>query len=253
MPKTPPNPIDTFVQLKQQDNTARRQKDFDLWHAWKNAPEEERPEKLEPLLNAFQPLVNQKTKEWKPPMIPKSSFQGELQKHLIAAFETYNPDKAALTTHVHNRIQKVKRYVAQNQNMAYIPEAKIRLIGPIDRAINELNEDLGREPTHSEIADHLGLSVRTVTNVQKARRKDIPGSAFMDDPSPNLSSRFNEVKDLIHENLSPQQQLVHEHMYGLNGKKQIEKTNDLAKQLNMSASQVSRLKSGIIAQYKEYL
>jgi RNA polymerase sigma factor (sigma-70 family) len=247
----PQNPIDELLQEKTAANEQRRQKEHGLWEHWNTKGRQ--PEHLEPLLDSFKPLVAQKVREWAPPMIPQSAFEGELHKHLIHAFETYNPDRgASLSTHVHHRIQKAKRYMNQYQNMAYIPEGKTRNIGQIQKAQNQLTQDFGRPPTHDEIADHIGLPVRKINDIVSSMRKDIPGSSWDTDPNPHMMTREREVLDLLHYNLNPDEKEVFDHVFGLNGKKKMESTKEIAKLLGKSDSQVSRLKTSILNKYNEY-
>lgn len=245
----PADPVDAL--LKEADNQTRREKEHALWAQWNENGR--KPEDLQPLMQAFKPLIVQKTKEWKPPMVPESAFHAEIQEHLIKAFETFNPARAALTTHVGSRVQKAKRYMGKYQNMAYIPPGKTRHIGRIQTAQNNLREDFGRDPTHEEIADYLGMPVKKITQVISAQRKDIPGSAWESDPFPQALSREHEVLGLLHLELSPDEREIYEYVLGINGKPRIDSTGDLAKKFGKSPSRISHLKTSIINKYKSFL
>ncbi len=245
----PADPVD--VLLKEADNSGRREKEHTLWRNWNDNGRQ--PEDLQPLMTAFHPLIVQKTKEWKPPMVPESAFHAELQEHLVRAFETYDPKRAALTTHVNQRVQKAKRYTGRYQNMAYIPPGKTRYIGQIQIAQNNLQQDLGREPTHDEIADHIGLPVKKVQQIISAQRKDIPGSAWESDPLPQALSREHEVLGLLHYELTPDEKEIYEYVLGINGKPLIQSTGQLATKFGKSPSRISHLKTSIINKYKSFL
>lgn len=252
MSQQPKDPVDELLQEKTADNSVRRQKEHNLWEQWNTTGRQ--PEHLEPLLDSFKPLVAQKVREWAPPMIPKSAFEGELHKHLIHAFESYNPNRgASLSTHVHHRIQKAKRYMNQYQNMAYIPEGKTRYIGAIQKAQNQLTQDFGRQPTHEEIADHIGMPVKKVRDITESMRKDIPGSTWETDANPQMLNREREVLDLLKYNLTEEELQVFDHVFGLNGHEKIDATKDIAKKLGKSDSQVSRLKTSILNKYRAYV
>lgn len=252
MPINPKKPTATQNFLDHQaKGSGRHEKDLNLWHSWNSNGRA--PEHLEPLMTQFNPLVKKKVREWTPPSIPSSVMDAEINKHLISAFESYDPAKASLNTHVNYRIQKALRFMGQYQNMAYIPEGKSRHIGEVQKAENQLSQDLGRVPTPDELSTHLGMPVRQVSAIQKSIRRDIAGSSFESDPNPHSNPREQEVLDLLPATLTPEENAVFDHIYGRNGKRKIESTRDLAKQLGKSDSQVSRIKSQIITKFKSYL
>ena len=247
-----PTPLSEFYTAQKDRNTKKREETQQLWHAWDQSGR--KPQHLEPLLTNFSGLIGIRTKEWKPPMIPKSAFEAEVTKHVIKAIETYNPDRgASLNTHVNVRVQKAKRYMVQQQNLARIPEAQAYMIGNIQRAQDQLEEDFGRPPTHAEIATHIGFPEKKVTTVIKAMRRDIPSSMWESDPEPHQVQREHEILPLMRYSLSPHEQSVFDHIYGYEGAPVIQSTNALAKRLGMSPSQVSRIKTSIIQKYKSHL
>lgn len=248
------NPITEFKEYRQQTSTARKDKEVALWERWKKAPDHEKPDHLAPLLRAYEPTFNRKVSEWSmgARAIEPAAFKAELQKQFINALGNYDPSRAALSTHVEMRLQKAKRFVGTHQNLAYIPEGQARYIGPIQKARDELTEQFGRDPTHNEIADHLGMTLKKVEQISKSVKKDIPASLLVSDPSARASSRELEVLDLLQYDLSTEEKQVFDYLFGRNGMPQIQSTNDLAKKLKKSAPQISRLKSTILGKYKSF-
>jgi len=255
-----PNPIDEFLTAQQQRNQKRREETQQLWHTWNQNGRQ--PQHLEPIIQNFQGLIAAKVKEWKPPTVPKSAFEAEVTKHVIKAVESYNPSRgASLNTHVNNRVQKAKRYMVQQQNLARIPEAQAYRIGALQRAQDALSEEFGRAPTHEEIAAYMRendpkgrpITPKQVAAIIKAQRRDIPSSAWESDPEPQTVQREQEILPLVRDALTPQEQQVFDHIYGYNGAPVIPNTGRLADRLGMSPSQVSRLKSSIANKYKSYL
>lgn len=240
-------PVDDFLNHKVASQAARKQQEVDQWKRWKSSGS---PEDLAPLIKAYAPLLNQKTQLWKPPAVEPAAFKAELQQHLIRAFEKYDPSKgAALNTHVEIHLQKAKRYGNRYANLAYIPEGQSGQIGKIDKAHQELREELGRDPTHTEIADHLGMSPSMVARIQKARVKDVPASMFENDPTERGNS-FEEQQLAVAQHILPQlfpnrpdmHELFH-YTFGTNGYPQVLSTGELAKRMGRSASQISRMKT----------
>jgi DNA-directed RNA polymerase specialized sigma subunit len=248
------NPLEDFLAEKEKTAETRRINEIKMWETWQQAPQHQKPDHLAPLLKAYEPVFNRKINEWSrgAKAIQPTAFKAELQRHFIGALETYDPNKAALSTHVETRLQKAKRYVVKHQNLAYIPEGQVAHIGRIRKAQDELQEEFGRVPSHDEIADHLGMSPKRVNTILSAVKKDIPASRFESDPTTSAIHREREVLDLLQYNLSPDEKQVFDLLYGRNGNAPVTSTNDLAKRLGKSAPQVSRLKTSILNKYKNY-
>lgn len=249
------NPIEELREQKEKEASARKQNEVALWQNWKSAPEHEKPQHLSPLLKAYEPIFQRKVQEWSggAKAVQPAAFHAELQKQFLNALNTYDPDRAALSTHVETRLHKAKRFVVKHQNLAYIPEGQVAHIGRIRKAQDELQEDLGRAPTPDEIGDHIGMSPKRVGTILGSLKKDVPASRFEADPSMQAMSREREVLDLLQYNLSPEEKQVFDHLFGRNGAQKVQSTNDLAKKLNKSAPQISRLKTSILNKYKGFV
>lgn len=239
--------VEDFLLLKAAAQEDRKQRELELWKRWKKTQE---PEHLEPLFDLYKPVIAQKMTQWRAPAVPPAAFRAELHRHLIHAFDTYDPSRgAALNTHVDIRLRKAQRYNNRYQNLAYIPEAQAAQIGKIDRGRDTLTEELGREPTSAELAQHIGLPVPRVERIQKARMRDIRASDFETDPTertPHYEEQQLTVASQILPQLFPEQPDMHKlfnHIYGTNGAEQITSTGQLARVLGKSPSQVSRMKS----------
>lgn len=252
------NPLDDYVSEREKRAAKRRTDDHELWQTWKKDPGQHT---LEPLLKRFDPVIGQRMSMWKPENVSASALRANLEGLAVKAFETYDPNRgAALNTHVQNTMKRGLRFVHKTQNLAYIPEAKVEKIGPINTAIDALTEDLGRTPTASEIAAHMNQGVprdkhitpRRVQEIQNQRLADLFESGTDFDPVAVSSPREQEVLALLRPSLSSDQQSVFDHLYGLNGKARTTSTGDIARKLGKSPSQVSRLKKSIEAQYKRY-
>lgn len=247
------NPVDDFLAARKEKAEKRKGKEVAMWEAWKHAPSHEKPRKLEPLLKAYEPTFNTKVREWKPPAIPESAFRAVLTEHFVKALNIYDPTKAALSTHIEQRLQKAKRHVIKHQNIGYIPEGQVQYIGKINKAVDHLTEEFGRPPTHDEIADHLGMTPKKVNTIMQNLRRDVPNSKWESDPTVHEIGREQEVLNLLQYNLSPEEKNVFEYLYGQNGKPVIGSTNALAAKLGKSPSQISRLRTAILNKYKTYV
>lgn len=256
MPGRKPNPLEEHLQSKEAAKTKRREDELELWKRWKKT---QKPEHLEPLLKAYEPLLQQKMRSYRAPFAgPESAFKGELQQHFIEALKTYDPSKgAAIGTHVNWRIQKAMRYNNKHQNLAYIPAGQTSLIAPIKRAIEELTEEYGREPSASEIATHLQssgeeelqrITAKRVETVIKAQRKNVPSSSLegMEEHFPNFEESQIAVAAQILPSIFPNKPEFHtlfNHTFGTNEHPQITSTSALAKKMGKTDQQISHMKT----------
>lgn len=249
------NPIDEFREVKEKEAAVRKDREIAMWQKWKEAPEHEKPQHLAPLLKAYDPLFNRKVQEWsgRAVAVQPAAFKAELHKQFIGALNSFNPERAALSTHVETRLKKAQRFVVKHQNLAYIPEGQVVQIGKINKAVDTLTEELGRHPSDSEIGDHLGMTPKRVSTIMGAMKKDIPASRFEEDPTASSAMREREVLDMLQYSLNPEEKEVFNHLFGREGKATIQSTNELARKLNKSAPQISRLKTSILAKYKRYV
>lgn len=252
------NPLDAALESKEKLAAQQKADDHTLWHAWKQDPT---PENLRPLMQRHEPIFRQKVRLWKAPNVNEAAFKADLKIHAVKAYNTYDPSMgASLRTHLENNLKKSMRFNTQMQNYAAIPEHKASHIGRITRAQDELTEDFGRPPTPAEIAEHLNpslsprqqLTPQRVEQIQRSQIGDVMGSSFESDPVPRAAIRGREVISLLRPALNTEQQAVFDHLYGLNGKERITSTTRLAQVLGKSPPQISRLRSAILAKYKQY-
>ncbi len=250
------NPLENFLEEKSKVAEKRAEEDLELWHSWNSGGRA--PELLQPLMQRYNPLFARKTKEWKAPAVGEAAFKMELQKHFIGAAETFDPNRGvAFNTHVQTRLQKAKRFNAKHQNIGYIPEGQAKNIGPLQSAQNTLFEELGREPTHAELAEHLKMPESRVATLVQSLRKDVPSSAFETDPTAFHTSRENDVIRLIQRRpedyLTPDEAKVFNHIFGSGGAAKITDTTTLAVRLGVSQPKISRLKTSIAEKIKKHI
>ena len=258
------NAVEEFFATKEKHANVKREKEQQLWQQW-NA-NGRKPEHLDQLHQAFRPLINAKLREWKAPRVNAAAFAADLDVHAYNAYDSYDPSRGTtLYTHVSNWLPKSHRYNTKQQNFVYMPEAQTRFIGPIRQAHDQLTDELGRVPTNAEITAHVNaqdpkfkLTAKRVETIRSNQKNDLPGSLWTYDPATKASNREQEVLNLINAEITsifPRQddRAVFEHIYGINGRATITGTNELAKKLGKSPSQISRIKSSVGAKVKSYL
>lgn len=244
--------IEFSEELDKEAAESRSQKDLQLWQTWNQNGK--KPDDLEPLMKQIDPLIRRASNIYAGKVnIPKSAVHAEFQLQAIDAFNTYNPKRgASLGTHVTWQLKKGRRFISTYQNIGRIPETRIHGITTFQNAQDELKDQLGRDPSAHELADHLKWPVNQVSAMTlELSRKEIPTSTLQGDMSAIKPSREAELLRLIQYDLSPDEKIVYEYLLGVNGKPQL-KPGEIALRLNMSPSKVSRVKDSIGAKAKKY-
>lgn len=223
-----------------------KNRDLDLWREWKRNPT---PFNLQKVLDALEPIIHSEVNRWSG-TLARPLLELEAKRLAVEAIKTYSPSRgAALATHVTNRLRKLSRISYTHQNLARIPEHQTMQYNTYVGAKAHLEEKLGREPSGSELADHLGWSVPYLTRFQKSLRKEFLESgeppAIFDRPSDDA-----HLIDFIYNDLSPQQQIIFQHTTGYMGSP-LMSNKQLMKKLKMTQGQLSYHKRQVIDRIKD--
>lgn len=256
-----PKPVISAEQ-KKQELKAKQPKEMEMWEAYRDSGWH--PQKLDPLLKSFAPLLNSRITLYKNRVeVPVSAIEHEHKKWFVDALKSYDPKKAALNTHITTRLKKAGRWIEANKNFAYIPENVSSKIGVFNAFKSELTEKLGHEPDDQTMHDyalvsgHPKLSTFTLKDIKRLNREQRKGliqtGHEQDLIRPEeLNARELEVAHLITYQLTPQERLVHEYTLGLNGKAKLH-PGEIAKKLKMDNSKVAKLRTSIFNKMKPYL
>jgi DNA-directed RNA polymerase specialized sigma subunit len=245
---TPPAP------KVKKDLTATKKNESDLWHTWKSSGHQ--AVHLDPLLKSLKPLVEKQASKFKGRVeIPIAAIDHEFKQQTVAALKSYDPKKGQLSSWVTNYLKKAGRFINNNQNFARITEPIANKIGTYKAARAELTDKLGHEPDSEALMKHTGFSKKEISRLQKDIRKALVATGTEEEdlmPAQNFSDRDREVIDLIYHQLTPQERVVHEYTFGLNGKASL-KTSAIAKKMKWDDSKVSKIKTAINNKMKPYL
>lgn len=247
-------PFEDFFEFEKEASAERAQKDKQLWDQWNASGR--KPDELRPLLKQFKPLIYKRANVYagRNPNVPPAAVRAEFTNHAIKGFETYDPKRgAALGTHVNWQMMKAKRFIATyGGGVGRIPENRSYRVQQFTNARDELSDRLGREPSAMELADHLKWPVKQVSAMQLEVRREVPSSMLQSDMMSIKPSRTAEVVRLIQYELSPEEQVVMEHLLGVNGKPQM-RPGQIATKLKMTPSKVSRIKNNIGKKMEKYM
>ena len=249
---TEPSPVEDFFDFEKQATKERSKKDLDMWEQWVQSGK--KPQEMKPLLGQFRGTINSQVFKYRAnPNIPQSALRAEFTNRAIEAFDNYDPKRgASLHTHVNWQMMKGRRFVTTYSNVGRIPESRAYKVGEFINKRSELSDKLGREPSAHELADRLKWPIKQVNSMQLEVRREVPTSVLAADTVADKPSREAEVLRLIQYELNPEEQLVMEYTYGLNGKTKI-RPGQIATKMKMPPSKVSRMKLGIATKMKRYM
>lgn len=230
-----------------------KQKELELWKQWNENGQ--KAEDLRPLLQSFRPLIKKQANQWVSTGdvdVPPEAVYAEFNKQFVNALKTYDPEKGKLGTWVTGSLRKAKRWMATYRHPARMGEARFYQVGQYDRARAFLTDQLEREPSTLEIADHMQQPVAEIGRLELERRKSLPSGGWEFDPTSISPSKEDEAMRLALYEMTPQEQLVAEYTLGINGKPKL-RAGEIANKLGVSASKVSNLRSNITNKISKYM
>jgi hypothetical protein len=215
---------------------SQRTKDLELWRQWNRTKSQA---DLQALLDHLQPVISGQVSRWSGslarPML-------EMRAKVLAteAIKSYNPNRgAALATHVTHRLQKLSRTVYSHTQAARLPEHKAVSMASFSVAQDHLRNELGRDPTHAEVADNLGWSTPRVAAFQKAfDRKELLGSGEFNPSMFPIADEEDPIVGFVYHDMAPQTQKLFEHITGYGGVRVLS-NKQLMKEFGMTQGQVS--------------
>ena len=156
---------------------ARGAKEHQMWESWDTKGR--KPGDLKPLVASMDNIIDREAKNrvgGTGGSIPFAAMKNEVRKAAIRGIETYDPNKGTkLTTHVRNNLMRVTGFVAANRNASgYTPKSRIDKYQYFQNAQNELQGQLGRAPTFSELdAATPNMSKNDVKRMLKEVRPEV--------------------------------------------------------------------------------
>lgn len=133
------------------------------------------------LLDSLNPIIASQVNKYTGSGLPSSALKLEAKRLTNKAIESYDPNKAQLNTHVINNLKKLSRFVMNYQNIGHIPEPRVLMIGKYNTIFDNLEADLGREPTVAELADAMQVNPAEIERLQTELRKDLSMTTPGDD------------------------------------------------------------------------
>tara|TARA_B100000214_G_scaffold375588_1_gene363003 strand:+ start:2625 stop:3482 length:858 start_codon:yes stop_codon:yes gene_type:complete len=262
LPALPALPSSQKSTSKKIDYEGKNLKELSMWQTWKNS--NYKSTHLRPLKKSLQPVIKSHVNKWKAANVPNDLINMHAQQLTIEALKDYDPTRkgkstaksATVASHVNNRLNRLQRFVVENQNAARIQESRAGKNIRIFQAANSmLFDELKRDPTPQELAERMSLEMGKSVSVKEAKRYISENRSDRSTNSDNFSFMPTDTRMLIKllpEELTPIENQVFERYYGLNGSPK-KKPGEIAKDLQLSGPRVSRILKSIKEKASEYL
>ena len=145
------------------------------------------------------------------------------------------------------------------QNIGHIPEPRILMISKYTTIFDNLEAELGREPTVMELADGLQVSVSEIERLQSELRNDL-SMTLQDDgdesgfyfhaQGPTQDPVIKQAIEFVYFDADPVDKKIMEYMFGLGGVLQLTSKN-ISARLHLSPGTLKKRQINIATKIKE--
>ncbi len=194
--------------------------DLTPYDKWSKDPT---PDNMSEILTSLDPVISREIHRYTG---PKSLLRGKAKSLAIQAVRNFDSSKGAkLHSWVTTQLQQLNRY-GQSLRPIYVPEVSSRESSELNTVSTRLSDELGRQPSHDEIADETGLSVRKVQRLLKAKPAILSESQLFTDPESGLTSLpatsevdvIGESAEVMYPSFSERDKLIYDYKTGKGGK-----------------------------------
>ena len=216
----------------------------DSFNAWKK---DQTPEANTQMLHTLRPVIEQGIKahvgESNPLLLSRA------RKLTLNGLRSYDQSRSRLKTHIFTQLQGLKRINRQQGQIIQAPERVQLDAYHLVNHTQELRDQLGRDPSDAELADHTGFSLKRIAHVRKLQPGVAEGTMDRVAPSMPIGMQTSQPAhdtwvQIVYEDLPPLDQRILEHTLGLNGHPRLS-NQDLARKLGRSAGAISQRKAKI--------
>lgn len=198
------------------------------------------PETAGAFLKAVHPVLTEATRSYAGAEAATPTVMANAKRLALEAARRYDPTRAKLRTHLLSHLRGIRRQVAQSTSGIRVPEQWKLDSQRLSSIVPDLRDQLGREPSHAEIADHAGIGIDRVRKAQS-----VPGVLSSGQVGDSVESvpRDEEAwkvwTEAIYHDSGPIDQVIMDHSLGIHGNPVLS-GNEIAKKLGLSAGAVSQ-------------
>jgi DNA-directed RNA polymerase specialized sigma subunit len=221
------------------DLNLNKQNELELWKKYKTGDKAVTKD----LLRSVNPLLQKQISKYQNTRVPRLAIETKARELAVGAFNTYDPSKAQLNTHLVNNLKHLQRFTLEYQNVAKIPENRGIAINKFKNIQANLNDKLGREPTVPELADELDWDEAEVERMILELRKDLTMNTGEDLLYDSAFEGINPTLDAIwfvYEESDNEDKKILEMLFGLRGMPKSQNNLEAATRLNRTESYVKK-------------
>lgn len=217
--------------------------------AWKATPT---PATSGAMLRAVDPVIRSALTTYGGASSKSPTLHSKARLMALQSLSSYDPSRAKLQTFLMGQLQGLRRASSREERILSVPEQVLLDRQHVYDAGKFLEDDLGREPTTSELADRLGLSAKRIQYIQNYKpataegtivSKSEEGGAEPWAPAVESDSSVS-WREFVYHSLDPTDQLILEYTLGMHGRK-VTSNQELSKKLRLSPGAVSQRKAKI--------
>jgi len=225
----------------------RLEKEYELpYNTWKQDPT---PVNASALVTAAQPMITSMVK----PLGDSPALRNRAKQLVLTAAGQYDPEKASFRTHVMSQLQGLKRIATKQELPINVPERLLLQRRQLNEAHATLEDQLGREPSDTELADYTNLSTSRIAKVRSYVRPvsegyydertnqdgDVSGTPTVESSTPQ-----SILEEYVYTDLQPRDQLIFDYALGRNNRPRLN-SRDIAIKLKVTPGAVSQRLSAI--------
>ena len=219
--------------------------DLEFFQRWKQTGSKE---DLGKLVGQFEPLMFKQVKRLQG-SVPPAALSAEAKKQTIIALQTYDPDKgAALSTHIYNRLNKLKRINSKYQNAVRLPENQHFTYSEFNNSLERLTENLNRDPTDNELASDLGWAKKEVKRLRERLYKDLYESGTDVASTYTKFDQTHILKSLVEENLDDMEKKIWDNVQ--RPKEQQKSVPEMAQEMNINVNRYQYIKGKMVTKIR---
>ncbi len=202
------------------------------------------PENASALLTHMEPIIGSAVSRYAGK--DDALIRSRARKMTLDAVRSYDPRHGTrLTTHVTNHLQGLRRVSRQQSQFLKVPERASQEQAYLHRMEAELTENLGREPSTTELADYSALPVAKIgrlrSYIQGAPESSLPEDIAVSNPF-DPGARDVKIAQLLHHELPERDQKILEWTLGMYGSPVL-KNEQIAARLNVTPGAITQRKS----------
>lgn len=221
-----------------------------LVEEWKKTKD---PETFSKIYQKLKPYVSYSIGKYKNSGISSIALDLEARKLIAQALENYNASKGGVVTYVNQYLQKMNRFVNDNQGMLRLPENYNLEFSTFQQAYNDLRYKKDREPTVLELSDELSWEPKKIETFKRQMGGVVLESAdAFNKLYGNENLEIMEALQYIRSKYGADGEMLISKLYGLNGETKQSLMN-IARETKKDYNELYKLKKNVEKDFKDYL